>query len=112
MRKRYAVCGVSNRALKMFVKPMLSLFQEHAEVVGLPDPAPRRFEVAGGLYPSFKELPRYKPEELERMIQECRPDVLLIAGRDNTHVHNVLAALEQDIDSLVDKPMAAGALRR
>ncbi|ORC35938.1 oxidoreductase [Marispirochaeta aestuarii] len=109
MRKRYAVCGVSNRALKMFVKPMLSLFQEHTEVVGLLDPDPRRFEVAGEQYPSLKELPCYKPEELEKMIRECRPDVLLIAGRDNTHARYVLAALEHDIDSLVEKPMAAGA---
>jgi len=45
MKKRYAVCGVSNRAIGMFIGPMLNTFSAHCEVVGLLDIDPRRHEV-------------------------------------------------------------------
>ena len=33
--KKYVICGVSNRALEMFIKPLLNEFSNENEIVGL-----------------------------------------------------------------------------
>ncbi len=35
--KKYVICGVSNRALEMFIKPLLNEFSKENEIVGLLD---------------------------------------------------------------------------
>lgn len=109
MKKRYAICGVSTRALSMFVEPMLKQFKEYGEPVALLDPDTRRFEFAAERYPQLAGIPCYKPEEIQRLIDETKPDILLVAGRDNTHAQYIIAGLASDLDILVEKPMAASA---
>lgn len=107
--KRYAVCGVSNRAIKMFIEPMVHTFAETCELVGLLDKDERRHHICKKVMPEVEHVPTYRAESFERMIRETRPDVILVAGRDDTHAHYVVAALEHDLDVVVEKPMATTA---
>ncbi len=59
MKKKYAICGVSNRSLKMFIGPMLSTFSNQPEIVGLLDIDSRRFEVCKSKYPELAGVPEY-----------------------------------------------------
>ena len=106
MRKRYAVCGVSNRAIHMFIGPMVKTFSEQAEVVALLDIDPRRFEVCKTNHPELQHVKEYAPDQFEQMVEETKPDAVLVASRDDTHVTYVLKALEHDLDVIVEKPMA------
>ncbi|OXM87638.1 Gfo/Idh/MocA family protein [Paenibacillus rigui] len=106
MKKRYAVCGVSNRAIGMFIGPMLNTFSAHCEVVGLLDIDPRRHEVCKTKYPQLASVAEYGPDDFDRMVAETKPDAIIVTGRDDTHATYIIKALEKDLDVLTEKPMA------
>ncbi|TVY08119.1 Gfo/Idh/MocA family oxidoreductase [Paenibacillus cremeus] len=106
MKKRYAVCGVSNRAIGMFIGPMLKTFSAHAELVGLLDIDPRRQEVCKSKYPELADVKEYGPDDFAQMVSETKPDVIIVTGRDDTHAPYIIKALEHDLDVMTEKPMA------
>ena len=48
-KKRYVVCGVSTRAIGMYIRPIMKKFNHCAELVGMLDIDPMRFQVAKNL---------------------------------------------------------------
>ena len=107
--KKYAVCGVSNRAIGMFVKPIVNRFSSTAQVVALLDSDARRHQVCKEQVPELAHVPEYGPGDFSRMVQETRPDAVIVASRDDTHARYVLLALEHDLDVICEKPMATTA---
>ncbi|KQO17579.1 Gfo/Idh/MocA family protein [Paenibacillus sp. Leaf72] len=105
MRKRYAICGVSGRALGMFAKPILTTFAGGCELVGLLDRDPKRFELYRSRYPEHADIRTYGENEFDRMVAETKPDVIIVAGRDDTHAQYLIAALKHDLDAITEKPM-------
>ncbi len=103
--KRYAICGVSNRVVHMFIKPMFGDFARCAELVGLLDCDPLRFEVCKANVPESKNVPEYSENDFEKMVAETKPDVILVAGRDDTHSRYILKGLEANLDVVTEKPM-------
>jgi len=106
MKKKYAICGVSNRSMKMFIGPMLKTFSSQAEIVGLLDIDPRRFEVCKSKYPELASVKEYGPDDFDALVRETEPDVIIVTGRDDTHVTYILQALAKDLDVITEKPMA------
>ncbi|CAG7649573.1 Gfo/Idh/MocA family protein [Paenibacillus allorhizosphaerae] len=106
MKRKYAVCGVSNRAIGMFIGPMLATFAGQCEIVGLLDIDARRHEVCKSQYPQLADVPEYGADDFDRMVAETKPDVILATGRDDTHAVYIIKALEKDLDVLTEKPMA------
>ncbi|GCL72463.1 gfo/Idh/MocA family oxidoreductase [Paenibacillus naphthalenovorans] len=104
--KKYVICGVSGRAMNMFIGPMLQTFSTHAEIAGLLDVDPRRFEVCFEKYPQLKGVPVYSPEQFEDMVRGTGPDAVIVAGADHTHETYIVKALEHDLDVITEKPMA------
>lgn len=107
--KKYVICGVSNRALQMFIKPLLNEFSQDHEVVGLLDSDSLRFTICKDQYPRLAQLPTYSPEQFETMIDETQPDYVIVAGRDDTHVDYILRALEKQVNVITEKPMVTNA---
>ncbi|XOJ02091.1 Gfo/Idh/MocA family protein [Paenibacillus polymyxa] len=105
MKKRYALCGVSGRALGQFAKPIHELFSHNSEVVALLDSDPARFEVYRDRFPEHTEVAVYGTSDFGVMVDETRPDCIIVAGRDDTHAHYIVAALERDLDVITEKPM-------
>ncbi|WP_454191271.1 Gfo/Idh/MocA family protein [Paenibacillus sp. Marseille-Q7038] len=106
MRKRYAICGVSGRALGQFAKPIHELFSHNSEVVALLDTDPARFEAYRSQFPQHTDVAVYGASDFGAMVHDTKPDCIIVAGRDDTHVRYIIAALEQDIDVITEKPMA------
>ncbi|MZQ80842.1 oxidoreductase [Paenibacillus sp. 5J-6] len=106
MKRRYAICGVSNRSVKMYIGPMLQTFSKHAEIVGLLDVDARRFDVCKSKYPELSDVLEYGADEFDKMVEQTKPDVIIVTGRDDTHVTYIIRALEHDLDVLSEKPMA------
>ncbi|MDQ0255948.1 putative dehydrogenase [Evansella vedderi] len=104
--RKYAICGVSKRALNMFIEPILNTFSSTAKVVGLLDSDSKRFEVCKNTYPSLLSIPEYLPDDFDQMVAENQPDAVIVASRDDTHVTYILKALEKGLDVIVEKPMA------
>jgi predicted dehydrogenase len=104
--KRIAVCGVSGRAIHMFVGNVCKLFGGVAEIVALLDIDPVRFDVCKTLVPELnKDVPCYMPEDFDKMVAETKPNIIMTAGRDITHVDYIIKGLEKDLDVITEKPM-------
>ena len=104
-KKRYAVCGVSSRGLYQYIKQIVENFKDHAELVALLDIDPLRFQICYEDYPSTKNVPGYMPDEFDKMIEETRPDALIITSMDCTHVTYLVKGLEKGLDVITEKPM-------
>lgn len=107
--KSYAICGVSNRAISMFLKPMAGEFRRFARVVALLDSDPLRHKICKSLLPELADVPEYGPDDFDRMVRETKPDVIVVAGRDDTHARYIIGALQHDLDVITEKPMATTA---
>jgi predicted dehydrogenase len=118
-RKRYALCGLSNRGMSQFVLPILGRsgegapsFADRAELVGLLDLDAERVRI-------FQEkmgtrIPFYPHDAEDRMIRETRPDVVIAVAPDSTHCDHTVCALEAGCDVITEKPMVidCGQARR
>jgi predicted dehydrogenase len=103
--KKFAVCGVSNRGIHGYIKPMSTTFTEVAGIVALLDTDPVRFRVCAESVPGIDGIPTYGESEFDRMIDETQPDVVLVTSVDATHARYILKALERDVNVIVEKPM-------
>ena len=77
-KKRYAVCGVSSRAIYMYIGPMLRQFKHCAELVGILDIDPLRFQVCKDQVPEAKDVPEYLAADFDKMMAETKPDAVLV----------------------------------
>jgi predicted dehydrogenase len=109
MKKRFVVCGVSTRAIHMFINNMVKNFSDSAELVGWLDKDPRRFEVARQVVPGIGNIPGYSEKEFDKMIAETKPDVVIATGMDCTHAGYIIKALEKNLDVWSEKPMTSCA---
>ena len=113
-KKRYAVCGVSGRAIGMYIGPMMRDFAHCVDLVGLLDIDPLRFKVCKEIVPETKDVAEYLPDQFDKMIEEQKPDALLVVSMDCTHVDYIIRGLEKGLDVVCEKPMTtntADALR-
>ena len=69
-KKRYAVCGVSSRAIGMYVGPMLREFSHCSELVALLDIDPLRFQVCKDQVPEAKDVPEYLAADFDKMMAD------------------------------------------
>lgn len=107
--RKFAVCGVSKRAIGMFIKPMTETFGDSCQLVGMLDVDPKRFVVCKEQFPATKDVPEFNDGEFDRMVAETEPDVIIVASRDDTHVDYIVSALRHGIDVVTEKPMATTA---
>jgi predicted dehydrogenase len=103
--RKIAVCGVSNRAIKLFIGPLAQRPHSPVRIAALLDPDPLRFDVCKRRHPEHANLPCYREAEFQAMLAEVRPDALYVSGIDNTHTAYILAGLEAGLDVVVEKPM-------
>ena len=121
-KKRYVVCGVSTRAIGMYIRPIVEKFNHCAELVGMLDIDPLRFKVAKDLVNGLadKNVAEYAvtlenwKEGFDRMISEQKPDSVIVVCQDSYHVDYIVRGLEADLEVISEKPMTtniADALR-
>lgn len=107
--KKIVVCGLSNRALGMFVYSILQQFGSHNQIVGLLDSDNRRIELCKERFPELLAIPTYEPDHFQQMIDETKPDTVIVTSRDDTHINYILQGLERNLDVITEKPMVTNA---
>lgn len=107
--KRIVVCGVSNRAMGMFIEPVLRYFSKENEIVALLDNDRKRCDICKGKYPELAHVPVYPPEEFEKMVDETKANTVIVTSRDDTHVDYILRGLALDLTVISEKPMVTTA---
>jgi predicted dehydrogenase len=105
-KKRYAIVGISGRS-KVYTTRILNEYNDVAEIVALLDSNKARitdFNETNGL-----SLPGYSETEFDKMAAEIKPDAVIISTTDGTHHTFIVAAMENNIDAICEKPMATHA---
>jgi predicted dehydrogenase len=99
--KKYAFVGASNRGTYMFGVPISRDYQDVAQVVGIYDPNHKRAELfkrkAGDTFPAFASF--------EEMMNEAKPDIVIVTTIDSYHHVYIIKALEAGCDVITEKPM-------
>lgn len=105
MKRRYALCGCSVRASYMWIPPICETFADSTELVAMLDIDPLRFEVCKRANPNAKDVPCFMAEQFDQMLEETKPDVLLVVCKDCFHVDYIIRGLEKGLDIVTEKPM-------
>ncbi len=102
-KKRYAVVGVSNRAIYFFIKQILENYSEYGQIVALLDSDATRMKMVNEKFGT--NFPAYKENEFDKMVAETKPDVILVACRDGLHHIYIIQALKHNLDVITEKPL-------
>ena len=106
-RTRIALVGTGNRGTATWGEQLVYPLSEYVEMVGLCDVNPKRVLVGRELI--GVDAPTYVARDFDRMIEETRPDLVIVTTTDSFHAEYVVRALELGCDALSEKPLATEA---
>ena len=108
-RTRYAQVGLGIRSW-VFSIAAVSQYSDRSELVGLCDANPGRlaqrlkWATQNGAAPSACD-----PGHFDQMIDECRPDCVIVTPPDRDHAHYICRAMERGCDVISEKPLTIDA---
>jgi len=109
--RTYAFVGTGNR-VRMFLDPAASRYRAEAKVVALCDTSQTRADWHRERLRKEFNLPPppfYRAEHFHRMLQETRPDVVVVTTMDSTHDEFIVGAVQAGCDVVTEKPMTVDA---
>lgn len=106
-RKRYAIVGTGSRS-GMFVDAITVTYNEVAELVGFCDLSQTRMDwhnkqLADHL--GMPPVPTYHADDFDKMVEETKPDVVIVTTIDAFHHEYIVRAMELGCDAISEKPM-------
>jgi predicted dehydrogenase len=100
-KRRYAIVGTGDRGIGMWGKPLVKDYPDLLEFVGLCDINPKRVAVAKTMLevncPTFSDF--------DQMIDQAKPDLLMVTTVDGYHSNYITKALDRGLDVMTEKPM-------
>ena len=106
-KKKYAQVGMGARA-RMFYEAVCSTYKDTSELVAICDNSKTRMEFSKKLIASeygIEGIPMYDAVDFEKMIDETKPDTVIITSIDRTHHDYIIKAMEKGCDVIVEKPL-------
>lgn len=111
MRVRYAQVGVGGRSM-MYTRALVERYADNCELVGLCDTNSGRLALRQSwARERGVDVPVYVAADFDRMVAECRPDVVIVTSVDATHDHYICRAMELGCDVITEKPMTTDELK-
>ena len=107
----YAVIGLGGRS-RMYLEAVGKTFSETSRLVALCDSNVGRLDLAASLPYVQPHSPRlYSDNDFERMIEETKPDAVIVVCQDSSHDTYICRAMELGCDVITEKPMTIDADR-
>lgn len=106
-KMRYAQVGLGSRA-RMFYEAVCSTYSDDNEMVAFCDISQTRMDYANKMIKEKfdkKPLPTYDHTEFDKMIQDVKPDVIIVTSVDRTHDDYIIRAMELGCDVITEKPI-------
>jgi predicted dehydrogenase len=100
-RQRVALVGTGHRGAGMWGKELLAGWREQVDMVALCEVNAVRAENARNLIGT--NAPIYA--DIDQMLAEMKPDVVIVCTRDDTHDEIIVKALEAGARVITEKPM-------
>ncbi len=109
-RKRYAAVGTGGRLVN-FTTRLVKEYSDTAEIVGLCDISQVRMDYhnreLGEL--GCPAVPTYPAADFDRMLEETKPDVLIVCTKDCHHHDYIIRGLKKGVEIITEKPMTTDA---
>lgn len=105
-KKRYAQVGTGGRA-RFFYESVATTYAETSEIVAFCDVNQTRMDYANAVLEKSgaKKVPTYKHYEFDKMIEELKPDCVIVTSVDRTHDYYIIRAMELGCNVITEKPM-------
>jgi predicted dehydrogenase len=111
---KYAIVGTGGRHA-MFRRAVTQTYASDNELVGLCDSNEKRLALSANSIPDAKGngVATYPAAEFGRMLNEQRPDKVIVTTPDYLHHEYIIAAMQAGCDVMTEKPMTTdlGRLR-
>jgi len=107
-KKRYAQVGMGARA-RMFYEALCTTYSDTSELVAICDNSKTRMGYANRLMSEkfgVQAVPSYDYLEFEKMIDETKPETVIITSIDRTHHDYIIKAMEKGCGVIVEKPLS------
>ncbi|KAL2672451.1 hypothetical protein Neosp_013162 [[Neocosmospora] mangrovei] len=111
-RKRYAVVGTGGRS-GFYYSAIATDYSATSCIVAFCDTNQTRMNYANSKLKAVGhgEVPTYLAADFDKMIQETKPDEVLVTTMDRTHNTYIVRALELGCNVITEKPMTIDAPR-
>ena len=106
-KMRLALVGTGIRGTSMWGRSIVQQYSDYVEFVGLCDINPGRLEYARDYI--GVDCPIYT--DFSRMLEETRPQTVIVATMDSTHHAQIIQALDMGCDVITEKPMTTDAAK-
>ncbi len=106
-QKRFALVGTGGRA-QMFIDAICGTFAADNQLVALCDLSQTRmdrYNTRIGEKFGLSPLPTYHAADFDRMVEETKPDTVIVTTMDATHHTYIIRAMELGCDAITEKPM-------
>jgi predicted dehydrogenase len=105
-KKRYVQVGTGGRA-RMYYEAIATTFKDRAEMVGFCDLSQTRMNYANQQLKAkgVPEVKTYNYTLFETMLDEQKPDAVIVTTVDRTHHDYIIRAMEKGYDVISEKPM-------
>ena len=112
MKKRYAEVGIGGRA-RMYYEALVTKYSDINELVAFCDQSRTRMDYANSVIEGLGgvRVPEYLPSEFEKMIDETKPDVIIVTSVDRSHDDYIVRAMEKGCDVITEKPITTDERR-
>lgn len=110
--KKYAMIGLGGRS-SFFYSSLATDFKETSQLVGFCDVNQTRMDYANTQLKklNYPVVPTYKAANFDRMIEETKPDIVIVTTIDRTHHTYIVRAMELGCNVISEKPMTIDAAR-
>lgn len=102
-KKRYALVGTGTRGSNSWAKILVDRYGQHAELVALCDINRKRMDYAKGYIGTKAHT--YHSADFEKMINETKPDTVIVTTTDCFHEKYIVWAMEMGCDVICEKPL-------
>lgn len=103
--KKYVIVGTGSRGQLSYAQPLLREYQDCAELVAVADNNIKRARLVSRF--ADREIPAYT--DFDRMLNDHKPDVVIVTTTDRAHEEYIVKALEFGCDVITEKPMTIDA---
>ncbi len=109
---KYAIIGTGSRH-RMYRKALTEDYGSSNEIVALCDSNPGRLALSAKEIADQRGngIPTYRATELDQMLTEQRPEVVVVTTPDHSHDHYIVAALRAGCDVITEKPVTTDLAR-
>ena len=109
--KTYCIVGTGGRSW-MYTNALMGDFKEYGQLLAFCDLNQARMDYYNKkIHDKFghEPLPTYRHYDFDKMIQEQKPDRVIVTSMDRTHHHYICRAMELGCDVITEKPMTMDA---